>query len=811
MLKQILKTGFWQMIRRPALPLLNMLGLAAGIAVSILILLYVHVELNYNSWVENHEGLYRVEGQALRSTTGGYGINTVTPLAPTIRENIDEAELALRMGFRNWPIKQDTLINYETITIADQGLFDIFTVDFVSGTAQTAFSNNHSVVLSEAMAAKYFGTGNAIGQTLTVNNIDYIVSGVFKDLPAHTDFNIQIAIQYSDALVPNHASWDNVSLQTYVKLRDGASIADVEEKLAVIVDEHRPFQGPGTSDMREIYRLFLQPFGDIHLGSSDRTSANSIGRYATVYSFLGIAILVLAISVFNYVSLATARAVEREKEFCLRKVSGANYFQIIRHVMIEMAMQTIPAALIGLLIAADLLPYFGSIMGVEYKLGDLFDTSGITIFAISTILLGLVAGFYPALIINKFRPVKFLSGGKSQRANVTRFRTALVFIQFTASIALIIGAVAISRQMAHIQDLDLGFEPSNIVLIRGLDRGVDASRSESFKAQIAKLSGVETVTRSSVVPNDNRVTYEGFYSKFQTPESLIGLRLVATDDDFFTSYQANLISGRQLNTNFADDFVELNNYSPRDGNKNVVINREAVRNLGYESPSAIIGEHITMDLGEGQGADLTIVGVIDDIQFRSARRPMENKIYFHSPNALNVMSVRLVKGMEAQTISDIEAIWQQMYPETPFLLQYMEERIASLYDNENQQLSLFAVFSILAVILSLVGLIGLVSNSIAHRAKEFSIRRVLGASVADNLKLFTWQYLKPVLIANLPAGFVAYYFLNDWLQKYPSRIDMGADLYLIGGGTIVCITVVLVASLVLRAASVPPVKLLKYE
>ena len=814
MFSQTIKSGFRQIWRRPLLPILNILGLAAGVAVSIVIFLYAEVELNYNSWVTDQENLYRVEGQFLRSS-GSYANSTMAPLGPAINAQVEEAVSVVRLARYTEAVKRDQLLNYETIAYTDPGFFEMFPLEFISGGPAGFFGNNNGLMISEAMAIKYFGSLDIIGETIILDGeYSHSVTGIFKDVDSDTDFRINFVAKIQDSRINNPDSWSNVGLHTYVRLKDGARIADAEEKLALMVDEHRPFTGSSPGNMREIFKLFLQPFGDIHLGSSGRTSDGSIGNYATVYGFVAIAFLILTISIFNYVSLATARAVEREKEFCLRKVSGATAWQIIRHVMTEMIAQTIPAVAVGVLIATDLLPFFSDFIGVDYSLAALFTPTGVAVVMVGTIAVSILAGLYPALIISRFRPVLFLSGGRSQRPGVARIRTILVFVQFTVAISLIIGAVAISRQMAHIGKADLGFDSNNLLIVRGVDAGSQPGRSQTYMDRVNMIPGVTASARSSVVPFDNSFFYEAFMSEHVSYENSASARIIFSDFDLVNTLGADLTGGRFLADIYADDKINMFSYeamrAPR-GNRNVVINEQFMRKLGYATPEAIMGKQIQMILEPEGQSSLTVVGVVGDIAYQSARSEMESRIYTYYEPALRNLMVRTSAGAIDDVIPELESVWRSMYPDTPFRVEYMSERLDALYADERQQLKLFVTFSVLAVILSLIGLMGLVLNSIMHKTREISMRRVLGATLGDNIKLFTWQYLKPVLIANVPAWAAAYYFLSNWLSKYPSRIDVGAGLYLLGSGLTIVVTLVLVTLIVAKVADTPPALALKHE
>ena len=368
--------------------------------------------------------------------------------------------------------------------------------------------------------------------------------------------------------------------------------------------------------------------------------------------------------------------------------------------------------------------------------------------------------------------------------------------------------------MTHINNVDLGFNPENLVVLRGLQSSEDPTRSATLRNRIERINGVVSASRSSIVPTDNRYHYEGFISEHLSRDNMAGMRLIGADFNFINTLGAELSTGRVLSDNFADDKADLFTVEGAQkitGNKNVVINQQAVKRVGYATPEIALGKQINMALDPDGLVPLTIVGVVEDISYESVRRPMEPRIYTYHEVEHSRLSIRINDNNSAQVIQEIEAVWKEMYPETPILLVYMEERFEALYADEQQQLKLFITFSVLAIILSLIGLIGLVLNSIIHRTREISIRKVLGASPIDNIKLFVWQYLKPVLIANIPAWAVSYYFLSNWLSKYPDRISLSVDLYLIGSGVIIATTIVLVTMIVSRITDLSPALALKHD
>ncbi len=798
-----------QFVYKPFFTLLNLLGLAAGIATCVLILLYTSHELSFDDWVADQDTLYRVEGQFIQS--GTYLTNTMTPLQPAIEAGIPEIAASARYYRPTWPVKKGNFVEYETVSLVDRDFLDMFPLAPVAGARPAAFTTPSDIFISERIAQKYFGADAPIGETLTINQTSsYTVAGIFRDLPANSDFTLDFVIEFQENLIPRAESWNNVGLQTYVRLEEEANKADVLEKLALIVDANRPFIGIAPGDMRELFWLFLQPFSDIHLGSYGRTSSNEVGKYSMIYGLIAIAFLILIVSAFNYVGLATARALEREKEICLRKVLGANRRRIVHHILAESIAMTILAALIGIGIAEMTLPYFSSILDADFSSADLFTAVNMAWFIIGSLILGTIAGLYPAFFVTGFRPVRFLNGSRAGRAGLAKIRAGLVFVQFLVAISLIAGAVTISQQIQLIQSRDLGFEQSDILVLRGVNRPETVSKAETLKERLKAAPGVESAARSSVAPLDNSSHYEGFFSRHVTREESATLRIFATDYDFLDTYRAKLSVGRFLEERFAKDEIEWDQLMAGSENtgSNIVINQAAVALLGYSDPQTILGETIQLELDSGGAQPLTVVGVVGDIYFRSLRNDMEGQIFTYDPDNLDNLSIRLRDGTPEAAIREI---WSDLYPDTPYRADFLEDRISASYSDEQSQLQLFIVFSAITIILSIVGLVGMVLNSVAHREKEISLRRVVGASVGNIVRLFTWQYLRPVLIAILPASLIAYYFLDQWLQKYPERVDIGVGLFVLSGGSVMIITAILVAMLVSRRALTSPALGLRYE
>lgn len=803
-----------QFVQSPFLSSLNLFGLAAGCAAGAVILLYARAELNFDSWVPNQERLYVVEGQFLQSATGGFSVATMAPLQPAIEANIAEVVESTRLYPTRWPVQNGDFVDLEIVSIADTDFFSIFPVKFLAGDAQTAWSGTGDVVLSESMAIKYFGSANVVGETLTLNgDTDYRVGGVFADLPTRSDIYADILVKARDGLIPEPDSWSAVSMLTFAKLDSPESAAIVNQKLALLVDTHRPFLETAEGEMKEFYRLYLQPFGDYHLGSRGRSAANSIGNFAALYGYIAVAILILVISAFNYVGLATAQGLEREKEICLRKVLGGDFRLIARSTLAESAAQAVIAALIGLLLVEIAIPFFNAAMNYDLAINELLRPLPLTTYFLGAALLGLIAGIYPAFFVAAFRPIRFLSGGRSNRAGAARVRQLLVFLQFSAAIGLIIGAATISRQIALTNRVDMGFDQGNLMLLRGLGRSEVQESAEALRTRMSNLPGVVGVTRSSVAPMDNSSDTQLFYSASIPREEAVGLREISVDYNFWDTYRVPLVAGRSLEERYAEDEFVMDagaDSATLPGNRNVVLNAEAVRQLGFADPSDSVGQQIQLFMDDGGAQFLTVVGVIDDILFESARIGREAKIFYHNPRGFRVMALR-IDPRWADVQDNIRSVWQDMFPGTPVRMDLLEDRIALKYAGERQQLELFVAFSTLAVLLAALGLVGLILNSVARRTKEISLRKVLGASSSQVIHLFAWQYLRPVLIANIPAWAVASYYANEWLRQYAMRVDLSVSTYVLAGATVAFAALTIVTILVMQFARTSPAVALRHE
>ncbi|MEX0297568.1 MAG: ABC transporter permease, partial [Kordiimonas sp.] len=357
-----------QILRRPFLPIMNLVGLACGIAVTLIILLYAYVETHFDDWVTDQENLYRIEGQYKGSWSSYYHLYVVNALGPAIAD-FPEVKNVVRLIGNHWLVKKDDFVNYDTVFLAEDGFLDIFPLQFVKGSTQSPFPTKNSVIISEAAALQYWGQEDPVGQTLTLNEAyDFTVSAVFKEVGPRTDYPFKFVVPFQDVLVHEPNSWDVYDSETFVRLNAGASTESLYERIAQLVDEHRPLHKQTDHVMRERFHYFLQPFADLHLGSQGRTEANTIGNYAKIYGFIAIAGLVLMISVFNYIGLATARDLEREREFCLRKISGAGFRQILHHTVAESFLLTWLAAMLGWVITEAVMPYVGAFLDADYSL-----------------------------------------------------------------------------------------------------------------------------------------------------------------------------------------------------------------------------------------------------------------------------------------------------------------------------------------------------------------------------------------------------------------------------------------------------------
>ena len=796
MFKNYFKLTCRTLLNQKVYSFINITGLAVGLACVILILLFVFYELSYESHNPNINQVYRVyvehKGLDREYIVGA----TPVPLAETLHEEI----LEIADFTRSYSLPR-LLINYEdkkfkesNIIAADPGVFDILGFQLISGNKETALSEGYSVVITEQIADKYFGDENPIGETLILDNsISLLVRGVMQNHPANTDFNPRMLISFTtikDLFGRDFSTnWLSQILHSYIRVPEGYSPELLESKIETSFSKYRAKE----NDDRV---LKLERLSRMHLYS---IFGNRNIRY--IYIFLAVAGLILLTACINFMNLATARSANRAREIGMRKVVGAQRKQIIRQFIGESYIYAVLSLLLGLLIAAVLIPQLRKITGQALTFQQIGQMPVLVSIVFVLIVVGFLSGSYPALYLSAFRPVKVLKDSSGIGTKGTFFRKILVVSQFTISIILLISTFIFTRQLHYMQNMPLGFKQDQIVIIRNEGRG----DIEPFKELLKDNLNVLSICGSYMLPHRigmyNEVTWEGAIDN-----EVIAINHNTVDYDFLDTFEIPLLAGRDFSRDFPADIRSGADPANAGG---ILLNEEAVKRMGWTDA---VGKKVIQVFGE-QRITFTVIGVVKDFFYSSLRNPITPLKIFLGTDRLNLISIKIQNQDMQNTLKAIEDAWNQFNPEFPFEYYFYDSVFAQLYQQEQNLRILFSYFSVLAIFIACLGLFGLASFAAAKRSKEISIRKILGASNEGVVYLISKEFTKWVIIANIIAWPIAFYAMNKWLNGFANRIDVLDNwvVFIVSGGIALIIALLTVSYHAIKIAWSNPVDSLRYE
>jgi len=797
MLKNYFKIAFRNLIRKKVFSFINILGLAIGMACTILILLWVQDELSYDDFNVNKDNLYRVD------YIGKYfsGISACSPglLGPESKKVIPEVIDAARMLKRPKMVvkavgdekgKNNQTAFYESnYYLVDPSLFKMFTLPFIYGNPETALDNG--MVITKSIALKYFGTTDVLGKRLNVNNwFDINISGVIEDIPENSHLNGELFSRLEDLkrFFPGGFTWSNAIHQTYVQLAPNSNPKVVAEKLAKLNKDNDRFVA------ENLKRIYLQPLRDIYLDSDVTGGTVKQGDRKYVYIFSLIALLILLIGCINFVNLSTAHTAARARSIGMLKIIGANKGTLVKQILGESIFMSIIAALLAVLIVELVLPLFNSF--TEKHLILSYNNSYQLVAFLSLILLtGFVAGIIPAIYFSNFKPIQtFRSKWIGSRSG--GLRRSLVIIQFVASIFLIIVTSVISNQLDFMRDKKLGFKKDNVVCLPV--KANVASHYQSFRNELLKQRNIINVgiknSLTTQAINNTRPWWEG-----EDPNKEFISEIDEVDYNFINTLSLKIIEGR----NFSKEF-------PTDLSKAFIINEEAVREMELKNP---VGTRLKTADKDG-----FIIGVVKDVNFRSLRDPIKpiifnltNNFADDVMNLFGVIYISIKPGEVTRTIKAIKSTWEKFNPGYPFEYNFLDETYNNLYQSEERLANIFGTFTSLALFVTILGLFGLASFMTEQRTKEIGIRKVMGASVINILSLLSGSFTKWLIIANIIAWPAAWFAMYSWLHSYAYHMNINLLMFITAGSITLIITLLTVSLIAIKAATANPVKSLRYE
>ena len=779
---------------------LNIGGLAVGIAVFLVLSLYARFETSYEKWLPHHDQIYLVETvwKLPDNPYNGPTDETMGGLLDQMRQDFPVVGTRLSGGKGGGSVIQGGIAVREDVAQVDPGFFDVFDLPMVSGNGRQGLSTPTSALISETLARKYFGSSDPVGQSLTIDAFApqrYRITGVFRDLPTNTDQQFTILVPLPrTAPNPQWTHWGSTALSTYLRFTTPAAARAFEQKMPAFIRRH-----VGNDMNPAEVGIALMPLAQVHLGLD-----TGDGARLTVITLGLVGLLTLLIAIVNYVNLATARSGLRAREVAMRKVLGADRGALIRQFLGEAVLTVALAALFGLILAELGLPLVNAAGGLSLGIPYLTVVPALVALAVVT---GIASGFYPAIMLARFPAASVLASARSPgggRAG-TRTREALVVFQFGLAIAFMIGTAVLFAQTRHVRASDLGFQRQGLLIVRGLgNEQIGPARARAIITAFRALPGVTAV---GVANND--AGGSGSESSDNVPIPGVAgdgpmLNWVDTGPGFFPAHNVRPIAGRLFDdAHRADD----NSKKAKGAASNIILNHKALGVLGFRNPQDAIGKTV------GGDRPRTIIGVIPDLRFKSPRAPIMPSYYYYTTEApayVTVASLR-VQGDPRAMLAKVQAIWQRMAPQLPFAGDSADRRLDYFYEADDRAARLFGIGAGLAVLIGCVGLWGLASFNTARRMKEIGIRKTLGASSADIVKLLVGQFLRPVLIANLFAWPLAYAAMRTWLAGFDDRITL-SPLYFIAASLLaIVIAVLTVLGQSLRASRAAPAWALRHE
>ncbi|MFT3911702.1 MAG: ABC transporter permease [Ferruginibacter sp.] len=812
MIYNYFKIAFRNLAKYKFISFINLFGLTVGLTCCFLILTFILHEVSYDKYQPKAGQVYRITRTFNDPQTGNVNLNlsTIAPaFGPLLQNDFKEITAMTRtLSNGTTPVRfDDKMYNEQNVFFADEHFFDFFKADITEGNSKKALNDPYSVMLTEAVAKKYFGNEEPMNKVIRVNFGTYVdckVTGVYKSFPSNTHFHPDMLVSFNtlnDTLVYGaqnlRTSFGNNSFFNYIRLPENYDPKKLEAQFPAFLDRamaNRNNRGPFKPSQGT--KLALQKLTDIHLYSHTDYEAEENGDMKLVYIFSGIALFILLIACINYMNLSTARSTLRAKEIGIRKVAGAQRKEIIIQFLSESVLVSWIAMFFAFGLTALVLPALNKMLGQQLSLSILLQWQIIVPIIIVPFLVGIMSGIYPALFMSSFQPVKVLKGFLKVGGGNISFRKVLVTAQFAISIILIICTAIVFNQMRYMQTKSLGFNRDHIVTLPYTAALND--KFDAFRTALISNSNIKNAALSSRIPTGRLLDAMG--SSVQSGDTLApitaDIKFVSTDKDFISTYGIKIAAGRDFSRDFTTD------------TSNFLINEAAAKVLGFKTNQDAVGKNF----GYG-GRNGKLIGVFNDFHFESMHQKIVPLVLLipRSPASYGRISVKIAGTNIAGALSHVENTWKQFMPETPYEYTFLDENFDNLYKAEEKQRSLVTIFACLAIFIACLGLFGLSAFAITQRIKEIGIRKVLGASVPGIVQLLSKDFLKLVLIASVIAFPIAWFAMNKWLEDFAYRTNIQWWIFIVAGIIATLVAFVTIAFQAIKAANANPVKNLRTE
>ena len=805
MLKNYLKIAWRNLLKNKSFSAINILGLSIGLATCLLLLQYIVFELSYDDFHQEQSNIYRLQQDKFYSGRHDQSAWTAAFAGPVLKERFPEIENYTKL----WETKHiNNILAYEQevfsqdgLYYADSSFFSLFSYPLLQGDKASVLAEPYTIVLTESLAQKLFGSENPIGKIIQYTGgwgrDEYSITGIAKDAPENTHLKFKALISFSTLVqqtngkAHNSGGWN--AFLTYLKLKKGTSSQQLAAKFPDFVKkEYAALLQQGVE-----VALHLQPLDDIHLKSNLKHEIEANGKESTVY-FLGIiAFFILILAWVNYINLSTAKAVERAKEVGIRKVAGAKRRELVLQFMTESLLINGISLSLAIMIVELARPLFGWLIEKEMTTSIVEMPFMLSLFVITLIGGSLLAGMYPAFVMSGFSPIKALKKNKIPVKGIN-FRKSLVVFQFATTVALLAGTFAVYQQLNYMHQKDLGVDVEQMLVLNGpgLTDSTYSNRLNIFKTQAAQIAFVQELTNSTMVPGKEIgwVNNSVRWTK-QAETAVHSFPFIGIGDDFFETFKIPILAGRTLSSSFQNEADKI------------LITKAAAQEFGFTDLEMALNEKII----DG-GNTYQIVGITDNFHQQALNNDFQPIIFRYVPTASSYYSFKIHTNELPNTLANLEKVWNEQFPGNPFNYFFLDEFFGQQYKADQQFGSVFGLFALLSIFVACLGLFGLSSLMTTQRTKEIGVRKVLGASLSDILFLLSSDYLKLILVANIVAMPIIYYAVHAWLENYAFRINFSwIVMVLIPGIIVILIAVFTVWGQAIKTALGNPSEALRYE
>lgn len=808
MFKNYLKIALRSLFKNRTYTLINIFGLVIGIACTLMIFLYIEHQLSYDNYHAKKEQIYRCYTNLERPSGDIDAYATCPPaVGATIKKDYPEVELAVRLlNMKDMYVSLGDEQHYETIAHADSSLFEIFDFEVLSGNPTEALKNPNTLVLTESIAYKYFGKTQVLDEILTINDtLPYQVKAIIKDIPSNSSlrFEMVTALSNVQSLQSMAYNWWAFGYQQFFLMKENVDIEAFGDKIELYSRKYIPDQEDGSGYH---HHLNLEKLSDIHLYSDKIAEWQANGKIAYIYIFAVIALFILAMACINYMNLATARSAKRAKEVGLRKVVGSTRGQLILQFIGESLLLVFFSVVLAVIVVEMLLPSYNQMIGLDLRFNYWSNPwLYLGLFGMALII-GLLAGSYPAFFLSSFKPVYTLKGNFSGSKSGKRLRQSLVVFQFVITIILMTSTLIVHNQLSFMRNKDLGFDQSQVLVIDTRRVASVMQKAAVLKNELLKSSDIKKVSLSSGLPGRGGTNGVVFRANEQGGDDIwTDLRILITDQDFVDLYGINIKKGRNFSAESAKDKQGV-----------FLINEAAIEEFAFKD----MDNALQKELGFRQNERLDILGITNDFHLRSLQMKVEPLVIYYEPEeelksdyryGKRFVSVAFNAQNTNSVLENLQKTWDKVMPNRPLEYAFLDQDFAKNYRQDEQVSYLFQIFAGMAIFIACLGLLGLSAYTAEQRTKEIGIRKVLGASLMSILSLVSSQFMRLVLIALVIAFPLAYTLMNYWLQDFAYRITINLFLFPLVGLLALLIAMGTVSIHALRVARVNPANVLKEE